>query len=130
MSRIVVIAKNETGVIADIAGVLAERNINIETINAETFEETGAISLTADDHDGALRTLKQAGFKAVSDESLVVRLRDEPGALARLADKFKQAGVNIQSLHILDRRDGRTTVAISAADRAKAEALLEPETAV
>ena len=122
--------KTETGVIADIAGALAERNINIETINAETFEEKGAISLTADDHDGALRALKQAGFKAVSDESLVVRLRDEPGALARLADRFKQAGVNIQSLHILDRRDGRTTVAISAADHAKAEALLEPETAV
>ena len=130
MSRIVVIAKNETGVIADIAGALAERNINIETINAETFEEKGAISLTADDHDGALRALKQAGFKAVSDESLVVRLRDEPGALARLADRFKQAGVNIQSLYILDRRDGRTTVAISAADRAKAKALLEPETEV
>ena len=130
MNRIVVIAKNETGVIADIAGALAERNINIETINAETFEEKGAISLTADDHDGALRALKHAGFKAESDESLVVQLRDEPGALARLADKFKQAGVNIQSLHILDRRDGRTTVAISAADRARAEALLEPETAV
>ena len=128
MTRIVVIANNETGVIADIAGALAERNINIETISAEALGEKGAITLTADDHDGALRALTDAGFKTVSDESLVLRLQDEPGALAKLADKFKQAGVNIRSLHILDRRNGHATVAISADDRAKAEALVEPWT--
>ena len=130
MTRIVVIANNEAGVIADIAGALAERDINIETISAEALGEKGAITLTADDHDGALRALTDAGFKTVSDESLVLRLRDEPGALARLAEKFKQAGVNIRSLHFLDRRNGYATVAISADDRAKAEALVEPETVV
>ena len=130
MTRILVIAKNETGVIADIAGALADRGINIEIINAETFGDNGAISLTTDDQDGALRVLADAGFKAVSDELLVVGLRDEPGALARLAEKFKQAGVNIRSLHILDRRDGHATVAISADDRAKAASLVAPETAL
>ena len=130
MTRIVVIASNEAGVIADIAGTLAGRNINIETISAEALGEKGAITLTADDHDGALRALTDAGFKAVSDESLVLRLRDEPGALARLAEKFRQAGVNIRSLHILDRRNGYATVAISADDRATAESLVEPDAAV
>ena len=101
MARIVVIANNEAGVIADIAGALAERDINIETISAEAIGEKGAITLTADDHDGALRALTDAGFKTVSDESLVLRLQDEPGALARLAERFKQAGVNIRSLHFL-----------------------------
>ena len=129
MTRIVVIANNEAGVIADIAGALAEHDINIETISAEALGEKGAITLTADDHDGALRALTDAGFKTVSDESLVLRLQDEPGALARLAEKFKRAGVNIRSLHILDRRNGYATVAISADDRAKAEALVEPVTA-
>lgn len=129
MTRILVIAKNETGVIADIAGALADRDINIETINAETFGENGGISLTTDDQDGALRALADAGFKAVSDETLVVRLPDKPGALARLAEKFKQAGVNIRSLHILDRRNGHATVAISADDRTKAASLVESETA-
>ena len=124
------IANNETGVIADIAGALAESNINIETISAEALGEKGAITLIADDYDGALRALTDAGFKTVSDESLVLRLHDEPGALAKLAEKFKQAGVSIQSLHFLDRRNGYATVAISADDRAKAETLVEPETVV
>ena len=130
MTRIVVIANNEAGVIADIAGALAARNINIETISAEALGEKGAITLTVDDHDSALRALTDAGFKTVSDESLILRLRDEPGALAKLAEKFKQADVNIRSLHILDRRNGYATVAISADDRAKAEALVGPEKAV
>ena len=130
MNRLVVIARNEAGVIADIAGALAERNINIETIDAEALGEKGAITLTTNDCDGALRALTDAGFKTVSDDSLVLRLPDEPGALARVAEKFKQSGVNIRSLHILDRRNGYATVAIAADDRARAEALVEPETAV
>ena len=130
MSRIVVIADNEPGVIADIAGTLARHGINIETISAEAVGEGGAITLVTDDQDGAMRTLTDAGFKTVSDETLVLRLRDEPGALAKLAEKFKRAGVNIQSLHFLDRRDGYATVAISADDRTMAETLVEPETAV
>ena len=130
MTRIVIIARNEAGVIADIAGALANRGINIEDISAEAVGEKGAITLTADDHDGALRALKDAGFKAVSDESLILRLRDEPGALARVADRFKQGGVNIRSLHIVDRRDGYATVAISADDRARAASLVESETAL
>ena len=129
MSRIVVIAENEAGVLADIAGTLARHGINIETISADALAGKGAITLITDDDDGALRALTDAGFKTVSDETLVLRLRDEPGALARLAEKFKRAGVNIQSLHFLDRRDGYATVAISADDRARAEALVEPETA-
>ena len=83
------------------------------------------ITLTTDDYDDALRALTDAGFKTVSDDSLILRLPDEPGALAKVADGFKQAGVNIQSLHIVERKEGYTTVALSADDRAKAEALVD-----
>ncbi len=89
-------AKNEVGVVADISRALADNGINIETINAEAIGDNGAISLTTDDYDGALRALTSAGFKTVTDDSLIVNLRDEPGALAKVAEKLKQGGVNIQ----------------------------------
>ena len=73
-----------------------------------------ADGLGSEDCDGALRALTDAGVKTVCDDSLMLRLRDEPGALAMVAEKFKPSGVNIRSLHILDRRNGYTTVAISA----------------
>ena len=130
MSRIIVMAKNEVGVIADISRVLADSGINIETISAEALDDKGTITLTADDYDGALRALTGAGFKTVTDDSLIVSLRDEPGALAKVAEKLKQGGVNIQSLHIVERRGDYTTVAILPDDRAKAEGLLDRDSIV
>ena len=130
MSRIIVMAKNEVGVIADISRVLADHSINIETISAEALDDKGTITLTADDYDGALNVLTAAGFKTVTDDSLLVSLRDEPGALAKVAEKLKQGGVNIQSLHIVDRRGDFTTVAILTDDRDKAEGLLDKESIV
>ena len=130
MSRIIVMAKNEVGVIADISRVLADNHINIETISTEAIDDKGTITLTADDYDGALRALTDAGFKTVTDDSLLVSLKDEPGALAKVAEKLKQGGVNIQSLHIVERRGDYTTVAILPDDRAKAEGLLDKESIV
>ena len=80
MNRIIVMAKNEVGVIADISRALADEGINIDSISAEGLDEKGVITLLADNYDEALRVLTHAGFKTVSDESLVLRLKDEPGA--------------------------------------------------
>ena len=130
MNRIIVMVKNQVGVIADISRALADNGINIETISTERQAEEGLITLTTDAYDAALRTLTRAGFKTVSDESLLLRLTDEPGALAKVAEKFKEANVNIQSLHIVDRRDGYSVIAISTDDRAKAESLVDMATVV
>ena len=130
MNRIIVMAKNEVGVIADISRALADEGINIDTISAEGLAEKGVVTLTTDSYDNALRVLTAAGFKTVSDDSLVLRLPDEPGSLAKVAQRFKDAGVNIQSLHILERRGGHTIVALSADDRARAETLVDRATVV
>ena len=130
MNRIIVMAKNEVGVIADISRVLADAGINIETISAEGLVDKGVLTLTTDSYDDALRALTDAGFKTVSDDSLVLRLPDEPGSLAKVAERFKDAGVNIQSLHIVERRAGHTIVALSTDDRARAETLVDRATVV
>ncbi len=117
LNRIVVMADDEVGVIADITGALAAARINVESINTEPSGERGAVILTVDDYDRALYVLNQAGFKAVGDDALVVRLPDEPGSLAGVADRLKQAGVNIQSMHILNRQDGQAMIALKTDDR-------------
>lgn len=132
MERIIVMVENEVGIIADIARCLANADINMKTINTDGAGETGAVIITTDQDDLALEVLTRQGFKAVTDEPLVIRLRDEPGALAKVAERFKSANVNIQSLHIIDRRSDHATVALSLSpeDRTKAETLLDSETIV
>ena len=130
MDRIIVMAKSEVGVIADLTAVLAGAGVNILTINTENTGETGLVILTTEDNDSALSALTAAGFRAVIDDVLVMRLRDEPGALAKVAERFKNAGVNIQSLHIPDRHGDYATIALAADDREAAEALLSPDALV
>lgn len=123
--RIVVSTKDEVGAIAGLTGVLAERGINIESIDTEGAGEHGMIVLTTDDDDRALLALASAGYRACADDALIVRLPDEPGALARLAARFRDAGVNIRSMHILNRYGGHATIALSADDLALAGSLVD-----
>ncbi len=125
MNRIIITVRDEVGVIADISKVLADENINIEALNTEVAGEKGVVILTTNESDRALHVLMSAGFRAVTDEATVIRLRDEPGALARVAEKFKVAGVNIQSMHILNRHAGYANVALTTDDETKAKVLLE-----
>ena len=78
MNRIIIMANNEVGVIADISRVMADNDINIETMTAQGPGETGVVTLTTDDNDAALRALTDAGFKAVTDDALILQLPDEP----------------------------------------------------
>ncbi len=130
MERIVIIVRDRVGLIADVARALADADVNIESLDTERTGEQGIITLATDATDQALHALKDAGFRAATDDSLIFRLPDQPGSLARVAERFKEAGVNIQSLHILDRQDGQATVALTTQDRAQAEALLDPDSIV
>ena len=129
MERITVAVQNKAGVIAGVTEALARENVNLIAINTERMGETGLVTLTTakGDHDRALYCLMNAGYRAVTDEAVLVRLLDEPGALAKVAARFRDAGVNIQSLHILDRHDGYATVALNTEDRDATTALLTPD---
>ena len=126
MERIVIMARDEVGVLADITTTLAHANINLESINTQVNGEHGTIILSTDDTDRALIALADAGYSAVTDEAMLIRLKDEPGALARIAQRFSEAGINIRSVHILDRKDGVATIALSTSpeDRGRAEELV------
>lgn len=134
MERIVIMVLNEVGVLAEITRVLAAADINLSSINTEIKGNHGAVIISTDnaDTDHALQVLTDAGFTAVADDSLIIRLKDEPGALAKVAAQFSAAGINIQSLHILDRLEDYALVALSTDpdDRAKAAALLAPDSIV
>ena len=129
MQRIIVNVKNEVGILAELTSLLADQGINIIGIDAEGSDESGVIVITTEDedHHDALWHIANSGFKAISDESLVIRLRDEPGALAKVADRFRRNNINILSLHIVNRTEGFTTVSVSADDLETARRLVAEE---
>lgn len=125
MKQLTVLVRNETGVAAEIATCLAERGVNIEEIDIEGVEDRGIVVLSVDRYDEALRALRDHGFHAITQDVLLVRLEDKPGALAAIAVRLKDAGIDLRSMHILRRDEGGTIASLVASDPAKAAELLK-----
>ena len=74
MKRITVAVQNKAGVIAGVTEALARENVNLIAINTERMGETGLVTLTTakGDHDRALYCLMNVGYRAVTDEAVLV----------------------------------------------------------
>jgi len=124
MKEIVIVTQNRAGLLADIAEILARHNINIETLDAEEVHDTAVIELTVDRYDEALQRLRDAGFDAVTEDAFLIRLKDEPGALARVAKRFKDANIDLRSVRIVRRLKDFAIVAVATARTEEAKALV------
>lgn len=124
MRQIAVVVRDEPGQLAEVAELLAARGINIEAFGAEEVAARGVIVLTVDREDEALLALRDAGFAAVSRETLLIRLEDRPGALAEVAARLRDAGLDLRSMHILRRDAAGAIVSLVADDNERAAAVL------
>lgn len=120
-----IIEDDHPGIIADLSELLAHESINIDDVDAERASDHGVIMLAVDHYDHALRVLRDAGYQAISEDALVIRLADKPGALAQVAVRFRDAAINIRSMRIVRREEGFSLVAIVTPDSAAAKELLK-----
>ena len=125
MKQIIILTDDRPGIIAKICESLAAENINLESMDAETNLNKGVIIITVDKYDEALQVLRDGLFQAVSEESILIRLDDKPGALAQIAKRFKNADINLKSLRILKRDGAKAIVALIADDFNEAAKLVE-----
>jgi hypothetical protein len=125
MKQIAVVAPSRAGVLAEMTQALADAGVNIDTLDAESAGEQGVVVLTVDRYDVALQALHRAGFTAVTEDALLIKLSDEPGALAAVMMRFKDASLNVRSVRFMCRRDGYAVVAIGVERTDEAVALVK-----
>ena len=124
MRSIKVVVPNRPGLLAEVTEVLAAQSISIDHIVVETHDAGAVVRMALDNDDAALTVLTDAGYHALSDDILLARLEDRPGALAQLSRRLGEANVNIRSLHHVQRDAGITLVAVSTDDNTRARELL------
>ncbi|MFZ4767386.1 MAG: hypothetical protein ACOYMN_20725 [Roseimicrobium sp.] len=124
MKQLTVLVPNERGIAAEITSCLAACGVNIEEIDIEGVEDHGIVVLCVDRYDVALRALHDHGFRVVTQDTLVIRLEDRPGALAVIAARLTEAGLDLRSMHILRREGGATVASLVASDHTKAAEVL------
>ncbi len=124
MRAIRVIVPNAPGLLAELTAILAARRIGIEQIVVETHGGGALVRMEVERDDEALKVLTDAGYHAVTDDVLLARIEDRPGALAGLSRRLADANVNIRAMHHVRRQDGEALVAVSTDDNERARAII------
>lgn len=124
MKQLTIVAPDRPGLVARVTEVLAAAGTNVESFDAGASGGTAVVALTVDRYDEALRALHTAGFEPVTEDAILVRLEDRPGALAEVARRFREAGIELRGLRIIRTAGGQTVAAIATERTAEAVALV------
>jgi hypothetical protein len=123
-TQLTVSLKSKPGVLAQLARTLADEKVNITTLSADAVSGRGKIRLIVNDAVKAKRALRKAKYRFSEEPAFVVRLRNKPGSLARVAQKVAKGRVNIKSAYATTTGRGPATVVFTVGSVAKARKIL------
>ncbi len=125
MKQITIVTASRDGLVADISKILGDAGVNIESLEAFGVQEWGIVQLRVDHYDISLHTLHNAGYDAVTEDAVVLSMKDEPGALARVTQRLHDGGIHVHNIRILERGQGTGLVAVVMDNRAEGIRLIE-----
>ncbi|MFQ6108758.1 MAG: ACT domain-containing protein [Candidatus Aminicenantales bacterium] len=114
---------NEPGQLARVAGALGSRGINIVTV-AAIGAANPVVSIVTDQEEQTREVLKELDVSFEEIELLTAKLPHKPGELGRLAKNLGDAGINIDSIYLLEESLGEVKIAFTVSDLAKARDIL------
>ncbi|TLZ85952.1 MAG: ACT domain-containing protein [Methanobacteriota archaeon] len=124
MIQIDIEVPDRPGELAKLAAILGTAGINIEAISGESASGRSYVSLIVSQPVQAREALMKHGYVCSTRTVLVVRLDDKPGALAALAKKLGDAGVNVMSAIHLGTVGGHAQLALGVDNLEKARSLV------
>lgn len=110
MKEFKVYSENKRGELAKIAEALAQSSVNIEAIASENSHPKSFLRVVTNDVNTTKKALSRAGYNFEEKTILVADLIDRPGELAKLARRMARAGVNIESIYLLEK--GRVALVV------------------
>jgi len=111
--------KNEPGALAALAAQFGEHGIDIRSLAVGAVGNFGCAVVSVNNDASARDVLRQEHYQFVEGEAINVGVEDRPGALAALAGRLGDAGVNILGVVVLGRHQGKAELAITV-DRSEA----------
>ncbi|MEM0372325.1 MAG: hypothetical protein QXO69_00565 [archaeon] len=122
VKQITINVENKPGEVYRVCDALGKRGINITSL----FGSGGGrfIKLLTEDEKSTIKALEQAGFKASSDDILIIKIPDKAGELAKVMAKLAFARINVNSLYLITREKDKAVLGVEVDDLEKAKKLL------
>ncbi|HEX2445229.1 MAG TPA: hypothetical protein VHJ77_14890 [Vicinamibacterales bacterium] len=88
--------QNSPGALARVCDLLSTERVNVIALSLEV---TGSLRLIVDNHVHARGVLAERHYEVTERDALVVRIANNPGALATIARMLAAAGVNVDYVY-------------------------------
>ncbi|RKY40616.1 MAG: hypothetical protein DRP76_01550 [Candidatus Omnitrophota bacterium] len=121
--EIFLVTSNEVGKLAQITGVIAQKNINIRTICAYVRDNQAIFRIITSDNLRAKEVLSQ-DHNVELKEVVLVELPDEIGQLHKLGGKLKEEGIDLEYIYGTTSSSQVATLIFSSNDNEKALKIL------
>ncbi|MBR5232719.1 MAG: amino acid-binding protein [Clostridia bacterium] len=96
VKQISVFIENKTGKLAEVTRFIAENNINMKALSVADTHDFGILRIICENHDSAVKVLKDGGFVVAETEVLAVEIPDTPGALAEILEVLVKADIAVE----------------------------------
>jgi hypothetical protein len=101
------------GTLATLTRTLADAGVNISALSAAEVTGRGKIRLVVKDPVKARRALRKAGYRFSEETAFALRLRNKPGALARVSARLAKARINGRSIYATTTGRGAAAVVLT-----------------
>ena len=122
ITEIFIVLENRPSTLGELCSYLAENKVNIEAIGV--FQD--AAKLYVKNTNKAMKVLSKADYTIDLRDVLKVELENRPGALADVASKLGNKGINIEYCYgTITKKAGGTAVILDVSDIDRAMEILK-----
>ena len=114
---------DKPGELAEVASAVGERGINILGC-VGMGRSTASVTMVTDDEEATAKVLKDMGRDFHVNELILTTLSNKPGALAEMATKLSDEGINIISFYIMKMEMDAADVALTTDNPSKTKEIL------
>ncbi len=124
MKGLTIIQETRPGLLAEITTLLEGQGIDVRNVDGSTVGSVAVINLIAEPYRTCFSLLTEAGFKVFVSKHVLIRIEDQPGALADISRRLANAQVDIRSIHIVNKEADSCIVALETENDCKARQVL------
>ncbi|MFH2106277.1 MAG: ACT domain-containing protein [Candidatus Micrarchaeota archaeon] len=101
MKQVTLINEDRVGLLCDISYVLGKSKVNIESLDVEVVGGKALVTLLVKDPKKTMDVLNNNGFMTTTEDSILVKVPNNPGAVHSISDRLAKEDINIESLSVL-----------------------------
>jgi hypothetical protein len=124
-TQLAVFLANRPGALARVCEALAKAEVNINALATSDTVDHTVVRMVVSDPTKALMLLGEAGVLAIETEVLMIETANQPGVLAKIAERLAEAEVNIEYAYLAgDRGSAKGLIILRPSDIEKAQTAL------